>query len=186
MSPSASTSAFLQSMKPAPVRSRSSLTFSAEMSAMFVRVSCFVARAATRVGSISVGPRRGSDRGGLFLLCGFASELRGDLLGGGLRRGRGGIRGGDRASARQQILVLGIRLERQRGATLEGGDELVRRGFVEFRLGAGGDLRLRLRRGARGAFLLPLEARVGDQRAEQADRPDRVVVGGDDVVDLVG
>ena len=92
------------------------------------------------------------------------------------------------AAARQQavVVVLGVGLERQRGTAGEGGDELVRGRLVELGLGGDGDLGLRFGRGTRRALLLAFEAGVGDQRAQQPDRPDRVVVGRDDVIDLVG
>src|SRR5438477_190102 len=121
MSPSASTSAFLQSMNPAPVRSRSSLTASAVIVAIVVRSLLY--RAASRARACSLGCDWGpsawldgdrqapiaaaSTGGGLFLLGGLASELGRDLLGArfGRRRNRGVDRH-DRASARQQLVVL--------------------------------------------------------------------------------
>src|SRR6476646_2967456 len=60
------------------------------------------------------GGRGGSAGGRLLLLGGFAGELRGDLLGCRLGRGRCGVDGGrGRAGARQQVVLVRVRLERQ-------------------------------------------------------------------------
>ena len=103
------------------------------------------------------------------------------------RLGDGCLGSGD-AVAGQQVVVVDIRLERQRGATGEGGDELVGRAGDLF-LGLGHRHRLDLLglgRAAGGALAGALDRRVGDERAQQADRPDGVVVGRDDEVELVG
>ena len=104
----------MQSMNPAPVRSRSSLTASAEMSAMLVRCSCSCAAGGrgdpgSIVASSAVGRaarRRSAGGRRLFLLGGFAGELGGDLLRAGLGRrrrasapGRSGGRPGRRSSS---------------------------------------------------------------------------------------
>src|SRR6266550_1858825 len=114
---------------------------------------------------------------GFFLLGRFAGELGGDLLGAGLGRRRdGGIRRGNRAGTRQQVVVLvGIGLERQGGAPGQGSDQLVRGRLVVLWLGCDRDLGLGLD-GARGPFLLALDAGIRDQRRQQPDRPDGVVV----------
>jgi hypothetical protein len=91
-------------------------------------------------------------------------------------------------SPRQQIVVVGIRLERQGGPTGQSGDELVAGagGILLALLGGGGFEHLGLAGGTVGPLLGALDGRLGDQRAQQSDRPDGVVVGGDDEVELVG
>ena len=79
-SPPVSSSARLQSMKPAPVRSRSSLTSPAEISAMLVRYSCGVPaghgrRAWGRVSGRC--PASGRRRGGCRRVLGGSRRLRG-------------------------------------------------------------------------------------------------------------
>ena len=106
--------------------------------------------------------------------------------GGGL--GDGGLGPGD-AVAGQQVVVVGVRLEGQRRAAGEGRDELVG-GARDLVLGLGhrpsprsasGSVALRAERSL-GAF----DRGVGDERAQQPDGADGVVVGRDDVVELVG
>src|SRR5262245_34228965 len=119
-SPSASVRARLQSMKPAPVRSRNSLTSPAEMSAMLVRTP--VSRRAPRPAGVGLSflwatghddpppssAGLGWGRGLLFVLFGrLAGKLGGDLLWRGLGRrlGDGSLRSSD-AVAREQVVVL--------------------------------------------------------------------------------
>ena len=142
------------------------------------------ARLGRRVSNDGVSPPRAIVR----LLGRFAGELGGDLLRSGLggRLGDGSLGTGD-AVAGQEVVVIGVRLERERGPAGEGGDELVGRTRDLF-LGLGHRHRLDLLglRGAPGGALAgTLDRRVGDERAQQADGPDRVVVGRDDEVELV-
>ena len=142
------------------------------------------ARVGRRVSMTGVSPPRAIVR----LLGRFAGELGGDLLRSGLggRLGDGSLGTGD-AVAGQQVVVIGVRLERERGPAGEGGDELVGRTRDLF-LGLGHRHRLDLLGlgGAPGGALAgTLDRRVGDERAQQADGPDRVVVGRDDEVELV-
>ena len=103
------------------------------------------------------------------------------------RFGDGRLGAGD-AVAGQEVVVIGVGLERERGAAREGGDQLVGRAGDLF-LGLGHRHRLDLLglgRAAGGALAGALDRGVGDERAQQADRADGVVVGRDDVVELVG
>ena len=108
--------------------------------------------------------------------------------GAGLRRGLddGRLGPGD-AVAGQQVVVIGIGLERQRRAAGEGGHELVgRAGGLFLGLGHGHGLDLLGLGGAPGGALAgAFDRGVGDERAQQPDGPDRVVVGRDDEVELV-
>ena len=128
----------------------------------------------------------------LGLLGRLAGELGGDLLGGGLGGGLRRRRPRRRATpvARQQVVVLvDVRLERERGAAGEGGDELVGRARTprprsrasRSASTASGSVAARAERS-----LGALDGRVRDERAQQPDRADGVVVGRDDEVELVG
>ncbi len=92
-----------------------------------------------------------------------------------------------RAVAGQEVVLVGVRLEGQGAAAGQGRDELVgRAGHLVIALDHRDGLDdLGLDR-ARGALLGALDGGVGDQRAQQPDAPDGVVVGRDDVVQLVG
>src|SRR5688500_10031830 len=109
ISPPASARAFLQSMKPAPVRSRSSLTCAAPMAGRM--------RPTRRSGRVVA----------LGLLGRLARELGGDLLGRGFGRrlGDGRLGPGDTV-ARQEIVIVGVGFERERGPTGERRHQLVR------------------------------------------------------------
>src|SRR5262249_15555780 len=148
-SPSASVSARLQSMKPAPVRSRSSLTRSAVMSAIWVRSP--VSRRAPRPAGLGVGAcldrlgRPGGcqpawasgGRGAAGLVFGrsllvvllgrLAGKLGGDLLGRGFLGclGDGGLGPGDPVAGQQVVVLVGIRLEREGRPAGQRGDELL-------------------------------------------------------------
>src|SRR4051812_10738640 len=161
-------------MKPAPVRSRSSLTFAAEMSAMWVAFSCSCPRSrpdrASEAGDVvrrRPKAQRSAGDGRLLLLGRLAGKLGGDLIGRGLRCGLRCNRLRGRAGTWQEvILFVEIRRERQRSTTRERGDELFGRRLVVLRLGGHRDLGLGLRRGAGGALLLALDACLGDKLAQ--------------------
>ena len=139
-------------MKPAPVRSRSSLTGSAVISAMWcgapVRGRGGPAPAVVRVVDLArrrIGRRRGrasrpalpARRCRFGLLGGLAGQLGGDLLGsrlGGV--GAAASATGRPAGAGQQLVLVGVGLEGQRRAAGEGRDELVGRAGSR-RLGLG-------------------------------------------------
>src|ERR671939_622187 len=109
-SPPVSSSARLQSMNPAPVRSRSSLTASAVI-AMPVVLLCRGSGAAASDGVCVV--RDGTRAGGGPALLGGLGD----------RAGLG------RAAAREQVVVLELGIERERPTCGELGDEVGRRGL---------------------------------------------------------
>ena len=147
----------------------------------------------------SCGRRRSRGRGGPGRRGGPGGRRDGrgpcDRSGGcGRLDGRGGHGGCRRvrrrfhgpAGTRQQVVVVEVRVERERASGGELGDEVGLLGRVELghlhRLGL---RRLGLRHRAGGALARSLDRGIGHELAEQPDRPDRVVVGRDDVVELV-
>src|SRR4051794_23699117 len=139
-------------MKPAPVRSRSSLTSAAEISAMPVPtpvlrrpwwvaavIVVMVAAAARRPGRsrlVSAG-----DRGLVALLGRFTGQLRGDLLSRCLRRlGDGRLGTGGTVTRQEVVVIVDARVEGEGSSAGKGGNELV---------GGAGDLLLGLRSGHR-------------------------------------
>ena len=86
----------------------------------------------------------------------------------------------------QEILII-VRGKAEGSATRQGRHEGVAGGdVVVFGFGQHGlDLGLRLDGRARGALTGPLDRGVGHERTEQSDCPDGIVVGRDDVVELV-
>jgi hypothetical protein len=93
--------------------------------------------------------------------------------------------GRDPHAGQEDFLLVDIWLEGECRATGQGRDEL--RGWRLFDLDLSDRLgRLDLDARSGPALALPLDAGVGHELAEQPDGADRVVVGGDDVVELVG
>ena len=242
-SPPVSSRARLQSMKPAPVRSRSSLTSAGliVVSAMLVvvpscpgrvvgvprgrrrigRRPCWLGRAAVgsaprcgwlasvasaalgwpRSAAAAASPRRSVPRrlGGLgrgLWLCGRGlGRLAGSRLAGagcssstssadGRLAGQEGL-GAAAASGRPRpaagLVLVRLGHEAVRAAGRDGGHDLVAGLLGLADVGTHGRLLGR----AGGALREALDGGVGDQPAEQPDGADGVVVGGDDVVDLV-
>ena len=215
-SPPVSSSARLQSMKPAPVSSRSSLTALAEMSAipepapvplfsdhpgrtrpMSCSPICWAAIAARRadrgpsVSGRCVTTRRLGDRcAGTSSVSAFSLASRASsaaISSGVASAGGSGIAAAAAAGAadgRQEVVLVGR--EDQGRSAGQGRDELVggRLGLLGRDVGLL-DLGLRLDGGPRGALAHAFDRGIGNHRAQQPDRPDRVVVGGHDVGQLV-
>src|SRR5688500_14595688 len=168
-SPSASVSAFLQSIMPAPVASRRRLTSAAVNSAMSLPLGLWCEEWGGRAAAPPPPGRDGDGAGrsglGRGLALGRRSGLRG---GGGLgRSGLGGRSGvGCLATGQELALPVGQRLV----ATDDRLGRLAAAG-VGLRGGAGHDA---------------LGEGVGDHAGEDGDAADGVVVARDLVVDLVG
>ena len=174
---------------PAPVRSRSSLTASAVI-AMDVVLLC---RSRAQCARFRVLRRRrararrgGSGRRRDGVRPGRGSVRRRLRRGLGLGNVRGCGGGSTGRPTGQQVVVLELGVEGQRAAGRQLGDE-VRRGrssnsgsSMAWGSAASGSAVARRR-----PLLGALDRRVGDELAEQPDRADRVVVGRDDVVELV-
>ena len=151
---------------PAPVRSRSSLTASAVISP-WVSCSCWCAAGARPGAAVGMSwssarrrrspARRDPRRGSPVRAAASAAAAAGALGSGAACRGRLGGRaawaGGRARAGRSQLVVVAVRVERERPAGGELGDQVGRRGLVELRLVDRGRLRrLGLGRGARGAL----------------------------------
>src|SRR5262249_18333766 len=167
--PSVSSSARLQSIIPAPVRSRSSLTAAAVIAIRGAPVS----RAPPRGRAVRVVGRSPRDGAALGGTAGTPSEGRSVAAAVGCLAGFGGS-----GRAREELVVVEVRIERQRAAGGELRHQIGRGRLVELGLLDGWDLgRLGLRCRARRALLAALDRRVGDELAQQAAGAGRVGVG---------
>ena len=155
-SPPVSTRAFLQSIMPAPVASRSAFTCAAEM-------------------SLTPAPRGGGIDRDRLSHHGLVDGRLGDDLGLGRRLDLGDL--GDDGRVRRHR----VGLEHSRRGDL--GRHL---GRLHLRLVGLDGLRGHLLHQIVLRHAAALAERVGDDASDERDRADRVVVARDDVVDLVG
>ena len=186
MSPPVSSSARLQSIMPAPVRSRRSLTASAVIA---------MSRGAPVVCGRAVRPRAGGRCRGAA-----RSRRRVGRTGGRVRASRRPRRVSSAAGSASGVppSALGAPGSRSSSSVSGSNDSVPPAASCGDEVGGRASRRtpaprrrrrlldLGSRRGARRALAGALDRRVGDELAEQPDRADRVVVGRDDVVELVG